>query len=264
MCQLVLVLLAVVAGYAGAATIERCCSQKMVGGVNYTLVETNSTGQWGCHRDCIFERVGMEGSKFCFKSGDKEVVCQDDYAGYCMCHEGGFPFPDKCVKEFSECRKGFTPVCFPSSPPNCGGCRCLPVSPVNISCNTSLIENNCTVCLDKCTPDGTNECYECITDNCYGPETLAACGFYGDDAEVVEVRCVFTNFKYGGDPITTANTVATYQGCQSQCKSLDNVCKFWNWEAAGTLCSMFEDASGPVKTNGYYCGPINNDCPASA
>eukprot|EP00092_Neocalanus_flemingeri_P038208 GFUD01041589.1.p1 GENE.GFUD01041589.1~~GFUD01041589.1.p1 ORF type:complete len:281 (+),score=28.27 GFUD01041589.1:86-844(+) len=252
MCQLVLVLLAVVAGYAGAATIERCCSQKMVGGVNYTLVDTKSTAKWGCQSDCIFERVDTKGSRFCFKAGDLEVVCQEDNAGYCMCQEGGFPFKDKCVKEYSECRKGFTPVCNTSFP-NCGGCRCLPVSPY-ISCNTSLTENNCTVCLDPCTPDGTNECHECIEDNCDKPETLAACGGF----------CIFTNAKYNGDPIATANTVATYKGCQSQCKSLDNICKFWNWEAAGTLCSMFGDASGPLKATGFTCGPINKDCPVDA
>eukprot|EP00092_Neocalanus_flemingeri_P023107 GFUD01025054.1.p1 GENE.GFUD01025054.1~~GFUD01025054.1.p1 ORF type:complete len:236 (+),score=19.64 GFUD01025054.1:58-708(+) len=125
MCQLVLVLLAVVAGYAGAATIERCCSQKMVGGVNYTLVESKSTAMWGCHSDCVFERVDTEGSRFCFKAGDLEVVCEDDYPGFCRCNE--VVALGECLPYENGCGDRFFPVCWPSSPPNCGGCSCEPV-----------------------------------------------------------------------------------------------------------------------------------------
>eukprot|EP00092_Neocalanus_flemingeri_P009348 GFUD01010060.1.p1 GENE.GFUD01010060.1~~GFUD01010060.1.p1 ORF type:complete len:144 (+),score=3.56 GFUD01010060.1:66-434(+) len=110
MCQLVLVLLAVVAGYAGAATIERCCTQKMVGGVNYTLVDTKSTAKWGCQSDCIFERVDTKGSRICFKAGDLEVVCEEDNPGVCQCHHEG---STECLPNYREdrCQHGLFPNC---------------------------------------------------------------------------------------------------------------------------------------------------------
>eukprot|EP00092_Neocalanus_flemingeri_P092976 GFUD01118117.1.p1 GENE.GFUD01118117.1~~GFUD01118117.1.p1 ORF type:complete len:276 (-),score=12.63 GFUD01118117.1:255-1082(-) len=133
MSQLVLVLLAVVAGYAGAATIERCCTQKMVGGVNYTLVDdTKSTKQWGCHSDCIFERVDTKGSRFCFKSGDLEVVCPDDF--WC----------DICVE---------TPE------NNCLNCLkfCSP-DPDSKSC-VDCVNSECPVCLGPCGFTPFDECF---------------------------------------------------------------------------------------------------------
>ena len=46
----------------------------------YTLVDETDTGKYGCKSNCVFEKMGSPGSRFCFKEGDLEVVCDgDDY-----------------------------------------------------------------------------------------------------------------------------------------------------------------------------------------
>eukprot|EP00092_Neocalanus_flemingeri_P059560 GFUD01071217.1.p1 GENE.GFUD01071217.1~~GFUD01071217.1.p1 ORF type:complete len:233 (+),score=30.01 GFUD01071217.1:49-699(+) len=214
MCQLVLVLLAVVAGYAGAATIERCCTQKIVGGVNYTLVDdTKSTAKWGCHSDCIFERVDTKGSRICFKSGDLEVVCQDD-----------------------------------------------------IDCNNCLEtnENNCTNCLQVCSPDPDNKsCLDCVNNEC----CLGPCGFTPFD------ECFFPNSSYVGYLyIISQPSAANYTDCQQLCNQQkgtnENTCKFWNYqlpvpstfESCTLMYNMTSIQSGPDET--FVRGPINENCPA--
>merc|ERR1719213_32140 len=67
-------------GYAGAASLPKCCNEKSVGGVSYKLVEEMDTAKYGCKSNCVFEREGSLGSRFCFKEGDLEVVCKDDDA----------------------------------------------------------------------------------------------------------------------------------------------------------------------------------------
>ena len=49
-----------------------------MGGVSYTLLEETDTARYGCKSNCVFEREGSPGSRFCFKEGDLEVVCEDD------------------------------------------------------------------------------------------------------------------------------------------------------------------------------------------
>eukprot|EP00092_Neocalanus_flemingeri_P030444 GFUD01033048.1.p1 GENE.GFUD01033048.1~~GFUD01033048.1.p1 ORF type:complete len:246 (-),score=18.69 GFUD01033048.1:275-910(-) len=124
MCQLVLVLLAVVAGYAGAATIERCCSQKMVGGIDYTLVEMENTTKYGCDWDCVYEKVDMKGSRICFQVGPLPVVC-DDQNSWCT-------------------------NCLQAPENNCQDCLefCSP-DPRNVKC-VNCIEIDCPVCLWPC------------------------------------------------------------------------------------------------------------------
>jgi len=67
-------------GYAGAASLPQCCNEKSVGGVSYKLVEEMDTVKYRCKSNCVFEREGSLGSRFCFKEGDLEVVCKDDDA----------------------------------------------------------------------------------------------------------------------------------------------------------------------------------------
>eukprot|EP00092_Neocalanus_flemingeri_P087241 GFUD01110055.1.p1 GENE.GFUD01110055.1~~GFUD01110055.1.p1 ORF type:complete len:154 (-),score=13.80 GFUD01110055.1:130-591(-) len=75
MCQQVLVLLAVAAGYAGAD--ELCCMEKSVGGLNYTLVEVKDNTF--CSSDCIYERADMPGgNRTCFEAGPLTVVCYEE------------------------------------------------------------------------------------------------------------------------------------------------------------------------------------------
>merc|ERR1712179_571274 len=79
---LVMVTILVVVGYTEGASIPgECCKEKMVGGVSYVLVEETDTGRYGCHSNCVFEKVDSPGSRFCFKEGDLEVVCEDDDNG---------------------------------------------------------------------------------------------------------------------------------------------------------------------------------------
>ena len=44
----------------------------------YTLVDETDTAKYGCKSNCVFEKMGSPGSRFCFKEGDLEVVCGDD------------------------------------------------------------------------------------------------------------------------------------------------------------------------------------------
>jgi len=77
-----MVTILVVVGYTEGASIPgECCKEKMVGGVSYVLVEETDTGRYGCHSNCVFEKVDSPGSRFCFKEGDLEVVCEDDDNG---------------------------------------------------------------------------------------------------------------------------------------------------------------------------------------
>jgi len=73
-------LIAVAATYSKAAIIPECCKEKSVGGVAYLLVEETDTGMYGCRSNCVFEKKDSPGSRFCFKEGDLEVVCDGDGA----------------------------------------------------------------------------------------------------------------------------------------------------------------------------------------
>ena len=63
-----------------AASIPECCKEKIVGGIAYTLVDETDTIMYGCKSNCVFEKKGSPGSRFCFKEGDLEVVCDGDGA----------------------------------------------------------------------------------------------------------------------------------------------------------------------------------------
>merc|ERR1719376_633013 len=78
---LVMVTMLVVVGYTKGASIPECCKEKSVGGVSYVLLEETDTGRYGCKSNCVFERVDSPGSRYCFKEGDLEVVCEDNDDG---------------------------------------------------------------------------------------------------------------------------------------------------------------------------------------
>jgi hypothetical protein len=63
-----------------AASIPECCKEKTVGGVRYMLVDETDTNKYGCKSNCVFEKESSPGSRFCFKDGDLEVVCDKDGA----------------------------------------------------------------------------------------------------------------------------------------------------------------------------------------
>merc|ERR1711970_1145133 len=78
---LVMVTMLVVVGYTKGASIPECCKEKRVGGVSYMLLKESDTGGYGCHSNCVFEKVDSPGSRFCFKKGDLEVACKGDDEG---------------------------------------------------------------------------------------------------------------------------------------------------------------------------------------
>ena len=52
-----------------------CCEYKMVGMVNYTLVDNMDTTKWGCKDNCVYST--QDGVMVCFKAGEMPVTCQD-------------------------------------------------------------------------------------------------------------------------------------------------------------------------------------------
>jgi len=66
-----------------------CCQSKMVGEVNYTLVDTRDTSRWGCKDDCVY--TTLEGGLICFKPGELLVSCQDDMEGGAWPEGGTWP-----------------------------------------------------------------------------------------------------------------------------------------------------------------------------
>jgi len=52
-----------------------CCEVKKVGDVTYTLMSQEDTSGYGCKDNCVYSANNDPQSKFCFKSGDKEVQC---------------------------------------------------------------------------------------------------------------------------------------------------------------------------------------------
>ena len=51
-----------------------------MGGVSYMLVEETDTIMYGCKSNCVFEKKESPGSRFCFKEGGREVVCDGEGA----------------------------------------------------------------------------------------------------------------------------------------------------------------------------------------
>ena len=57
-------------------SLNECCTEKTVGGIRYTLVESGvETSSYGCEKACVYEQVEKEGSRFCFKAGHLPVEC---------------------------------------------------------------------------------------------------------------------------------------------------------------------------------------------
>merc|ERR1712106_713641 len=61
---------------AGHVT-EPCCKQKKVGGVPYTLIAEEDTSRHGCKNNCVYQEIGNNGSRICFKQGNHDVECYD-------------------------------------------------------------------------------------------------------------------------------------------------------------------------------------------
>merc|ERR1711862_187134 len=60
----------------GFNTDASCCTEKIVGDVQYSLQESSDTTSFECLDDCVYEQVGEPGSRFCFKKGNLLPTCQ--------------------------------------------------------------------------------------------------------------------------------------------------------------------------------------------
>merc|ERR1719430_1797547 len=61
----------------GQPVAPACCTKKTVGGVNYNLVAEENTSGYNCLTNCVFEKEGAPGSRFCFAAGSQPVNCGD-------------------------------------------------------------------------------------------------------------------------------------------------------------------------------------------
>ena len=63
---------------AGEKPPGECCDTKTVGGVTYTLTGQMDTKIYNCLNDCVYQKEGQTGAKFCFAMGDEKVECNDE------------------------------------------------------------------------------------------------------------------------------------------------------------------------------------------
>ena len=66
---------------AGEKPPVECCETKTVGGVTYTLSGQMDTKMYNCLNDCVYQKEGQTGAKFCFAMGELEVECNDQQMG---------------------------------------------------------------------------------------------------------------------------------------------------------------------------------------
>merc|ERR1712002_555990 len=149
-----LVLVTLLLGFTNGASIPECCKEKMVGGVSYVLKEETDTERYGCKSNCVFERVGSPGSKYCFKEGDLEVVCEDDDNG------GGGPGPSPVP----------TPSPAPPSPaaPSPSAGRTCPARSLADNCNI-----NCGNTSPECTGQNSGNSFSSSSNSINGVDTFA-------------------------------------------------------------------------------------------
>merc|ERR1719186_1067373 len=84
---------------------DECCQLKMVGLHQYHYVETGDTENFNCISKCIYTRVGLPSSRFCFKSGNQEVFCHYNVDGVSAGgSEGGVegPVPGACTSNYHD------------------------------------------------------------------------------------------------------------------------------------------------------------------
>merc|ERR1711915_106205 len=55
--------------------VRGCCDSKTVGNSIYYLVNEQDTSRYGCLNDCIYEKAGEQGSRFCFSAGNLTSTC---------------------------------------------------------------------------------------------------------------------------------------------------------------------------------------------
>merc|ERR1712142_47971 len=73
---------------SAAPPSDRCCSEKKVGDIHYTLAgsDMNETAKYGCTDGCIYK--ASDDRNFCFTTGDLPVACLDGDCDFHWCYEG--------------------------------------------------------------------------------------------------------------------------------------------------------------------------------
>jgi len=98
-------LLILVASVAAAPTSDKCCSEKKVGDILYTLAETDvdDTAKFGCKDGCVYKAEEDPVDRFCFKDGVLPVTCLDGGEHeFHWCYEGACG-PERWGDEFPAC-----------------------------------------------------------------------------------------------------------------------------------------------------------------
>ena len=54
---------------------DPCCVKKTVGGVLYTLIHEEDTSAYNCQENCVYQKDGEDGKRFCFSEGWLDSVC---------------------------------------------------------------------------------------------------------------------------------------------------------------------------------------------
>merc|ERR1712128_399451 len=66
--------------FATGQPVEKCCSSKTVGGVQYSLVSEGAV-PLSCISDCIYQGSDDPTSRFCFARGNLPVTCEGSEGG---------------------------------------------------------------------------------------------------------------------------------------------------------------------------------------
>jgi len=94
------------ASVSTAPTSEKCCSEKKVGDILYTLAESDmekDTTKFGCKDGCVYKADEDPVDRFCFKDGDLPVTCLDGGdQEFHWCYEGDCG-PDRWGDHFEAC-----------------------------------------------------------------------------------------------------------------------------------------------------------------
>jgi len=98
-----LFLLLLASSVSSAPTSDKCCSDKKVGDILYTLAESDKdadTMKFGCKDGCVYKADEDPIDRFCFKDGGLPVTCLEKFH---WCYEGACG-PDRWGDAFPVCK----------------------------------------------------------------------------------------------------------------------------------------------------------------
>jgi len=235
--------------YVQAANFAQCCTAKTVGGESYKLVDAEEdTESFGCKDSCVYEKIGSQGSRFCFKEGDFEAMCNDidmnAQVESTSCVIAGQMYSSWMYRKVAaNAIKGCAEFCCESN-----------------VCNYWSFGSS----------KGQTHCY--LYSQVFGNPTnvkgfssgLKGCGT-GSGPMLVPTSCLLTNTEITTPITTIVADVNNYVACQEKCT--EALGDFWSFghvktqgEGPGT-CRIYSTAPGDgMKANPFFIsGPA--DCP---